>query len=273
MAIAHAETPFIANDFGFGVDGNGHLVFGDGNGVSDYAVHGSTAVNTGNWVHACMTRSKSSGAMNVYVNGVLDGSGVGSTATLSSNSTLTIGNGTDGGLFWNGLLDGIRVYDFVLTPTEISSLAGGVNACYSESVLPPSSSSSSSSEAPVQSKGGSRGGNTQRATHAAETRVAATATAHPSAPTASSQRPASVPSPSPSTPSPTTPSVSTAPAASIAPAVHTEAVQLLSVVQTHLEARVAEQIAARPSIAPMLKKVLARMETRIAKLSRKLSRK
>lgn len=244
MGIAHAETAFEADDFGFGVDADGHLVFGDGNIFRDYAVHGATAVNTGNWVHACMTRSKASGVMKVYVNGVLDGSGVGSNATLSSNPTLTIGNGPNGGMYWNGLLDGIRVYDFVLTADAIHSLATGVNACFGDIVLPTATSATTAAttDSSHQSNGGRRGNSTTMIVQTLEKKTAGTPAAHPAAPV---HHPASSPS----------------------PAATSSAMQVLGTTQARLESRVAQQIAAKPGSAPALKKMLARMVARIAKLS------
>ncbi|MDB4978130.1 MAG: hypothetical protein JWM56_316 [Candidatus Peribacteria bacterium] len=168
MSIAQAEIGgSVANDFGFGVDINGDLVSGNGNGTTDYAVRGATAVNTGNWTHVCTTRKKSDGAIKLYVNGILDGSGVGGTTSLTSQATMMIGYGQDDSRYWNGNMDGLRMYDYVLTADEVSSLATGVNACYSETVLPSSSSSSSSSssEQPQQSHGGSRGSGTSGTAH------------------------------------------------------------------------------------------------------------
>ncbi len=159
MSIAQAEVGgSVANDFGFGVDINGDLVSGNGNGTTDYAVRGATAVNTGNWTHVCTTRTKSTGAIKLYVNGSLDGSGFGGTTSLTSQATMMIGYGQDDARYWNGNMDGLRVYDYALTDDEISGLANGVNACYSESVLPSSSSSSSSSVAIEPPRGGGHRG-------------------------------------------------------------------------------------------------------------------
>lgn len=146
MAIAHSETAFIDDDFGFGVDADGNLMFGDGDGVFDYAIHGSTSVNTGAWTHACATRIRSSGSMRVYVNGALDGSGSGSTTSLDSNPHMQIGFGTDGAQHWNGLMDDVRVYAYAFTSDQIADIANGVDACFGDALSTTSSSSSSAAK-------------------------------------------------------------------------------------------------------------------------------
>lgn len=153
-AIAHAEVGSIANDFGLGMDANERLTFGVG-GPADYGVHGTTAINTGDWVHVCATRQKENGAIKLYVNGGQDGSGTGSTRSLTANATLMIGNGSDGAQPWDGLIDDVRVYDYALFPEEVADLADSVDACFGEASA--RSSSSSSEEGRQQGSGGTRG--------------------------------------------------------------------------------------------------------------------
>ncbi len=159
-AIAHAEAGGAANDFGFGMDADEHLTFGNGSITRDFGVHGATAINTGAWTHVCATRQKTNGAIKVYVNGEEDGSGTGSTTSLTANATMTIGFGTDSGLPWNGLIDDVRVFAYALRADEIADIANGVNACFGEAT-PRSSSSNASSvastETTVHSGGGRRG--------------------------------------------------------------------------------------------------------------------
>jgi hypothetical protein len=157
-AIAHAEAGGIDDDFGFGMDANERLTFGVGGGA-DYGVHGATAINTGDWTHVCATRQRENGAIKLYVDGVQDGSGTGSTATLNANPTLTIGFGTDGALHWNGLIDDVRAYDYALYPDEVADLSNGVNACFGAAAARSGSSGGSDDDQePAQSHGGSRRG-------------------------------------------------------------------------------------------------------------------
>ncbi len=148
MAIVDSQVGGGAADFGFGVDINGKLMFG--NGTSDTTGRSSVVVNTGNWVHGCVTRDVSSGEFWIYVNGEQNGSGSGSALSLTANSQIMIGDGTDGAKNWNGKLDDIRIYGYTLSASEIASLYGG--SCFTRS----SSSSSSTSSERQQSAGGRR---------------------------------------------------------------------------------------------------------------------
>ncbi len=163
-AILHAESPGSANDFGFGMNQDNHLVFGNGDGMSEYTFSGNTDINTGEWVHSCVTRRKSSGAIRLYVNGELDGAGVGSSTSLTDSDYIYIAGANDGGEHWDGYIDDIRIYDYVLNGAEIRSIANRTAAC----LAPVSSSSSSStfsstsSSSPAQQSGGGRRGSPGR---------------------------------------------------------------------------------------------------------------
>lgn len=151
-AILHAEASGVGNDFGFGMNQDEYLIFGNGDGSSDYSIAGSTVINTGEWVHACVTRQKSSGQIRLYVDGELDGFGIGSTTSLSDSTYAYIAGANDGGQHWDGNIDDIRIYDSVLNAAEIRSIAGRTASC----LMPVSSASSMSS--PVATPGGSGGG-------------------------------------------------------------------------------------------------------------------
>ncbi len=124
MPLFDSQVGGIGNDFGFGIDNAGKLAFGTG--LGDVTVRSPLAVNTGDWTHGCATRNKSNGAIAVYVNGSSVVTGT-STAgnTLSGNPNMLIGMGSDGGNYWNGNMDDLRVYDTVLSSAEILSIANG----------------------------------------------------------------------------------------------------------------------------------------------------
>lgn len=161
-AIAHAEAGGAANDFGFGMDADEHLTFGNGSITRDFGVHGTTTINTGAWTHVCATRQKANGAMKVYVNGEEDGAGTGSTTSLTANATMMIGLGSDSALPWKGSIDDVRVYAYALRLDEIADIANGVNACFGEATpraIASQSSSSSLNDVERQGSGGGRGAN------------------------------------------------------------------------------------------------------------------
>jgi hypothetical protein len=118
--IMESEVGSLGNDFGFGVDSNGYLAYGNG-GDYDTTVNGSTSVVDNEWHHVCVTRSTLSMAR-LYVDGVEDASGVTSTGTLDGNANAYIGNGTDGAAYFGGLIDEILVYSTVLSADDILSL-------------------------------------------------------------------------------------------------------------------------------------------------------
>jgi hypothetical protein len=119
--IIESEVGGIGDDFGFGVDVNGYLAYGNG-GEFDATVNGSTSVIDNEWHHTCVTRNTTTGDAILYVDGVEDATGVTDTATLDANENAYIGNGTDGATYFDGLIDEIFVYDFVLSSDDIETL-------------------------------------------------------------------------------------------------------------------------------------------------------
>jgi len=74
------------------------------------------SITTGKWIHAVVIRVKSTGKKTIYINGVLDNSGTGSTVSLNSNSKIKVGRD------WEGMIDDLRIYDRALSAQEISTL-------------------------------------------------------------------------------------------------------------------------------------------------------
>ena len=122
--IMDSEWSGRARDFGFGIDSNGHLMFGNG-GVRDSQVNGSTVVNDDAWHNVCVTRNKTTGAVRLYVDSALDASGTTSTGVLSRNPYARIGYGFDSSAHYTGLIDDLRVYNAELNSTQILNLFQG----------------------------------------------------------------------------------------------------------------------------------------------------
>lgn len=119
--ILESEVGALGNDFGFGVDVNGYLAYGNG-GEFDATVSGVTSVVDNEWHHTCVTRDTSTGDAILYVDGVEDATGTTDIATLDGNANAYIGNAFDGGVYFEGLIDEIFVYDFVLSSDDIETL-------------------------------------------------------------------------------------------------------------------------------------------------------
>ena len=104
---------------------NGKFVLGVGSTGGDTTIASSVNINDGTWHHLAATRNNTSGAMEVYVDGVLRGSGTGPTGSRTLPPSLRIGSLQTGNNFLNGTLDDVRLYDRILTASEITQLASG----------------------------------------------------------------------------------------------------------------------------------------------------
>lgn len=118
MQIVSAETLGNSNDFGFGVNQSAKLGFGAG--PSDAAVATVLSVNTGTWVNVAVTRTKSTGGVKLYINGVLNRTGTSNSGnSLNAATNVTIGGGADQSKTWVGLMNNILSYNVVLSDANI----------------------------------------------------------------------------------------------------------------------------------------------------------
>ena len=101
---------------------NGKFVLGIGSTGGDSTFASSVSVNNGAWHHVAATRNNTSGAVALYVDGVLNGSGTGATGSRTFPPSLRIGSLQTGNNFLNGTLDDVRLYDRILTVGEIAAL-------------------------------------------------------------------------------------------------------------------------------------------------------
>ena len=116
--LFYADVGGSANDFGTSVL-SGKFAFGVGN--PDTTIVSTTMVTTGQWVHVAATRRKSTGEIQVFVNGQLESSKiVAQTASLSAQSLMTIGANSVDGKYFNGTVDEVRIWNVVRTQPEIA---------------------------------------------------------------------------------------------------------------------------------------------------------
>ena len=131
--IMDSETGGVDYDFGFGVGNGGRLMFGNGGddvvsgGLYDAQINGTTPINDDAWHNVCVTRNNTTGLVSLYVDAVLDGSGITGVGPLTSNPNARIGYGYDGAALFEGNIDDVRVYDTDLTPEQLGVLADGGN--------------------------------------------------------------------------------------------------------------------------------------------------
>lgn len=102
---------------------DGKFVIGIGSTGGDATLASSVDINDGAWHHVAATRNNATGAITVYVDGVLRGSGTGPTGSRTLPPGLRNGSLQTGNNFLNGTLDDVRLYGRVLSGGEIGGLA------------------------------------------------------------------------------------------------------------------------------------------------------
>jgi len=123
MFIVSTETGDVNNDFGFGLDSDGRLAYGDGSlDGSDITLRSSMAVNTGGWRFVAVTRRKSTGRVVLYVDGVADTMGTCNVGnTLSTAEYVLIASETDyPGYTFGGNIGALLGNTSVLTAEQIA---------------------------------------------------------------------------------------------------------------------------------------------------------
>ncbi len=117
--LIYADVGGDNNDFGTSILNN-KLAFGTGN--PETTVVSATSVNTGDWVHIAATRDAATGALEVFVDGQSDGTATSTNlAALTASTTITIGGNSIDGRYFDGLIDEVRIWNVVRTPTQIQA--------------------------------------------------------------------------------------------------------------------------------------------------------
>lgn len=131
--LVDGDVPSNNNDFGTALVG-GKFAFGVGN--PDTTILSANSINDGAW-HLCVaTRELATGAMKVYVDGGLQGSGAGNRNSLRAPAQLLFGAIASGGGYFSGSLDDVKIFTRALTASEVSAL-------YYTSLNPPPSAPAS----------------------------------------------------------------------------------------------------------------------------------
>jgi hypothetical protein len=104
---------YLANKIAFGAGYTG--------GTSTFK--STSTVNNGQWRHVCCTRNSSTGAISIYIDGVLETTGSGPTGARTAPSVLHIGNNKSLGETFSGQIDNMKIYNQVLSSSEITWLA------------------------------------------------------------------------------------------------------------------------------------------------------
>lgn len=85
-------------------------------------VNGSTTVNLGEWNHVAATFNHANSTLNLYLNGVLDGTAACSLTTSNTNDYLRIGARGDDGNIWQPIqIDDVRIWNVARTQSQIAN--------------------------------------------------------------------------------------------------------------------------------------------------------
>ncbi len=116
------ESGMDPNDWGITYLAN-KIAFGAGYTGGTSTFKSISTVNDGQWRHVCCTRNSSTGTMNIYIDGVLETTGSGPTGSRTAPSVLHIGDTKWSGATFNGQIDNMKIYNQVLSSSEITWLA------------------------------------------------------------------------------------------------------------------------------------------------------
>ena len=108
-------------DFGTALCG-GKFAFGVGK--TDTTLTSTTVVNDGKWHHLVATRNSTTGAMTIYIDGVLNGTVTGPTGIKSAAANLRIGDlkGGGTGTFYKGAIDLVQIFNYAVSATDVANL-------------------------------------------------------------------------------------------------------------------------------------------------------
>ena len=116
--LVDADVAGTRDDFGVSLRSDGRITAGVGN-PDTTVVSSSSGYNDGNWHHVVFTRTRSTGAIKLYVDGASAGTAVGGTQSLTAATTISFGRAQGSGTT-RGVLDDVAVYNIALTATDVS---------------------------------------------------------------------------------------------------------------------------------------------------------
>lgn len=114
--IIWSDVGGIANDFILAALNNKAVWF---TGDVTTTISSTTTINTGSWFYVTATKNGSDNTKKIFINGVLESSGVSSSTLLTDNSNIIIGGNTIDNRYFNGSISMVHIYNRVLTTTEI----------------------------------------------------------------------------------------------------------------------------------------------------------
>jgi len=117
-SIVDNEVAGVTSDFGTALVGS-KLAFGIGS--PDVTIFSTSNINNGNWNHIAVSWKQSSGEMKLYVNGVNESSGTGSTNQRTASNSIKLATNNYLGNYFNGDIDEVRIWNRLLPLAEIQN--------------------------------------------------------------------------------------------------------------------------------------------------------
>jgi hypothetical protein len=122
MGLVDGEVTGCAADWGSSVLNS---KFALGIGCPDTTISTGIPINDGAWHHLAASRDSGSGLIELYVDGVLNAIGIAPTGPRTAPNDLRIGaTHAAAPVILNGNIDDLRIYDRVLSGSEITMMAG-----------------------------------------------------------------------------------------------------------------------------------------------------
>ena len=121
--LLDGEVGGVTDDFGTSLMAGGKVGFGVGN--PDITLVSVNSVNNNAWRHVAVTREAATGAMRIYIDGVLDSAGSGPTGSKNAPPRLTLGSLQTDINYFAGEMADFRIYDRVIMPRMSGSLPTG----------------------------------------------------------------------------------------------------------------------------------------------------
>ena len=115
IGLIDGEVGGVTNDFGLSM-ASGRLMFGVGN--PDTTITSTATYNDNFWHNVIVTRTKSDGALVMYVDGTQVATGTGNTNTLDATASLSIARSV-GGSYFPGNIAICETYTIVLNSTQV----------------------------------------------------------------------------------------------------------------------------------------------------------
>jgi len=130
--LVDGEVGGVTDDFGVSLVGT-KVAFGVGN--PDLTLSSVANVNNGLWHQVAITRDSGTGAMRIYVDGILDASMTGPVGPKTAPPVLRVGGIQAGGNFLFGAISDLTLFQSVLTAEQVATLYSAASGLYYDVTL------------------------------------------------------------------------------------------------------------------------------------------